>query len=809
VGGLVAKDRKKNRPFFFTVLSILFVGTLTSVIGIENAFAIKRPDAAGPILAAFQGSCGSQGAFTQAAQTQINNLVNILQGLKSTDACKPFATQLGSVQLALSQIQSVQQNPSFAAYQTDIFNSHLLTLALANAPEGSVQRQSLSSGLLAAQLQTYSDQAAYNVATKTAQRNLIVSQSSSLLGWGQQLTSATSSSGLEQCLLQSKGASIEIGANLAALGGSFIPGVYGAGATAIAQLLNSGIEIFRAGKYDRKIFQAQSVQMPDAISCALESMTESYCGANDSFTLLDLARSNRLKNYAATPLWRGIDIQSRQLPSLLNWLGQIENEVPPQDSYQASRQGAVLNEILQVQQQNLNTVAAINVAFSQAQLSTTQDAKLSTIVNMIATQALQLASPQGVISGGTFNNTPTPFSNYQPSAYVWACWFVLGPNTAAGNCPKPSPQDIAFTGIPNPSQLSDYITVTLGLTSAALPSLQAGLPLTWQALLPRVQVLVNADFARVLATNAGTILASARVKSGGAPISPFRVLKSISNFLSNIPVNDNPQLSVVLELEKKRISETLRQLEAPDSVVCPPFQDSPGNPKTIQLTPEQCLNSRLIVIFNLFELKNGTQVFLTDINNLVNIDLQIRLANGGIPQDSLKILQASGRDISVELASAGVNDLDPIADDLSNARADIEGNIRVFRDFFVDGFDDVVKHESLLTGGEGPELRANRPHGQRLGELCMLWLLTSNIATSKKQTYSNWPNPQVQSICEKTIYFNENDSPDSPTHNVPAFAIGKMVQKLGALPFRERVCAFHNYKLTNRAKTLYVEDNSL
>ncbi len=171
---------------------------------------------------------------------------------------------------------------------------------------------------------------------------------------------------------------------------------------------------------------------------------------------------------------------------------------------------------------------------------------------------------------------------------------------------------------------------------------------------------------RIIATNAGEILASARVPSHGNPMAPYVVLKNISAFLkSMIEFNaNNPQLPAVLKQEKDKVDEAIRQLTADDSVVCPP-QILPGRPSPIgspgphvaenpasatsptPLTEDQCQTQRLVTIFNNFGLQNGTQVFLTDMTNLVNIDLENRFAAGEIPQPTTKILQASGQDLYV------------------------------------------------------------------------------------------------------------------------------------------------------------------
>ncbi len=798
----------KNIPFFFLLVINFFVAT--NAHGFGQGLKDNRPDAAPAVLSAFQGSCGSQGVFTQAANAQSQAIVNVIENLKNTDACKPFISELSTIQSAANSIQNLQSGASYANYQTDQQSYQLLTLALQNSKAGSAEAVSLQEAISTLRLQMYNDQATYNVSTQTSQHNVRVSQLSSMLSWGQQLTTTSTSPSLTQCLQQSPIAALELGTNLAAYGGSFLPGVFGAGVSVIGQLMSTGLETLRTGQYDEAIFAAQSSQMPDSLECALESMTESYCNADDSYTLLDLARKNRLPNYSSTPLWKGIDILSRQMPSLLQWLSQIQNEVPPQDSFQASKQNSVFQEIFEVQEQNLNSIAAINNALDQAQSASSDNAKSAAIVNMIAGLSIQLITPATTITGpNSFTSTPTPFSIYQSNPSLWACWIALGPQAV---CPAVPPADQGISGTPGLAQLTDYIGNTLGLYNPAQLSVASSQLLNnWNKLVPNVQVLVNADFARIIATNAGIILSSARVSSNGAPLSPYQVLQNISSFLDGmIQYNsNNPELPLSLLQEKHKVDETIRQLTVSDAEACPaqlpkvlPTKSGTEEipPTPIALTPEQCQVQRLVAIFNLFDLQNGTQVFLTDMNGLVNIDLQNRFANSEIGTTQSTILKASGQDLAVALQSAGIGDLDPIADDLDNARSDIEENIQVFRQFFVKGFQQAVQRESAYAANENAQDGANRPHGQRLGELCMLWLLSSNIPSSTNGTLANWPDDTTQSICTTTLYFNENSA--DPT-NPSAFDIGKLEKQIGTLPFQKRACTFHRYKLQNKADTRF------
>lgn len=484
------------------------------------------------------------------------------------------------------------------------------------------------------------------------------------------------------------------------------------------------------------------------------------------------------------------------------------------DSYQANKQNSVFQEIFLVEQQDINSIAAINNALNQAQAATTLSAKLSIIINTLINLSSQIVAPYITYAAdGSMTRVTTPFGVLQSDPSYWICWLILGPEATCPDVPNRNP-----TGNPTTSQLTDYIKITLGVNNSAQLKLAEGVLLkNWKAIVPKVQVLVNADFARIIATNAATILAGAFVASGGNPVSPIQVLKNISAFLGDMRLYkvNNPQLFSALDAEKHKVDETIHQLMAPDEEVCPtrrgdsPEQSTPDSSHSPSILAWQarleqgpCQNQRLVNIFNLFELQNGTQVFLTDMDNLVNIDIQNRFISGEIPATQADILRASGQDIGAALEAAGSGDLDPMANDLASARADIEGNLQVFRQFFVNAFGTVVERESAMAASEDSKDGPNRPHGQRLGELCMLWLLSSNIPRSNSATLEDWPNETTERLCKQTLYFNVNDNPEVQKES-PAFTLSELAKQVGGTPFRSRVCTFHKYKIQNRSRTVY------
>jgi len=666
-----------------------------------------------------------------------------------------------------------------------------LTLALQSATPGSTEATNLETAISALRLQMFSDQADYDVDRQVSRRSLLVNQSTAILDWGHQLVTTSSSPTLAECLRQSPSAVIGMATNLASYGGSFLPGILGAAVSFVGQLISTGLELLREDQYDKTKFASQRNEMPDSLNCALESMTELYCQATDSYTLLDLARRNRLVRYEASPLWKGIDVIDRQLPSLLQWLNEIQNEVPPQDLYQAEKQSAVLKEFYLLNKQSKFAQARINDGLEQARVAGSPDAKQNVLVNAITDLALELAGPSS-FSGGSSSSEKSPFSAYNSDSVVWACWLVLG-DIDPSTCPAgPS----GTFGSVSKAELAKYIQYTLHL-DAQSPATGPLLNNNWNTFVGKVTVHRQFGFQT---NDCHQCRRDSRERASAIERQPGFSLRCFGKHLALHPRPHQLWLEQSTfkndaGSRKAMVDEALRQLTAPDSQVCPATTSS-----------RECQVSRITAIFDLFGLRNGSHGFLEDMKALVNIDIQTRFSNGEIPKTAADILKASGEDLFIKLQTAGSLDLDPMASDLATARADIEENVQVFRQFFLPAFQASVRREYNFANQESMSDGPNRPHGQRLAQLCMYWLITGNIPNSSDETRANWPDAETRNMCLSTRYFNANVNPDlqPSAPETPAFRLEALNGKIGGAPFAKRVCTLHKFKIQNRANTLYM-----
>jgi hypothetical protein len=769
----------------------------------------KRPDTAIPILNAFQNGCSSIGAWTGAAQAQSLAIINIINTIKETSACKPFASQLLTIQSLTGQLTQVMSNSSYLDYRKKEEELQQLTLALDQAQRSgnfSLVSQ-LTPLLVSAQIELAQERAQYDAQTQTSRRDQIWSQSSALSsylgGMLLQAQQAASSPTLGDCLQQSPGASIQLGMNVLSYAGSFISPVYGAATSILGQLINNGVEAHRQDPYARGVFKAQSGLLEQALPCALESMTEFYCAAQDSQNLVNLQAASYTSGARPNELWKGLDLLGRRMPSLTRWLDKVRNGVPPQDPTQAARQNAARRKLEAVDTIQRSVVGVINE--DAGLIATTSDSqeRKARFTNMIE-KLLQRIAPQPDFSNPT---ATTPFSDFESENLRWTCWLINGFGLSDTLC------GLTQADIRGPTAITsgDYIdriypTNVSDADVAKVLENWAGS----RGAVDRIQSFVFSEFSRTISTNVESLLASGFEAPTPDSISPYQALLDAKSFVELTAQQDwshNPRIKRLLQLRLDQLKRAIWFLAADDGAT-QPIAD-PTNPTgppigfdrtcplgaggTTSLDPKGCDRNRLTELFLLFDLKDGIQVFLTDIQYLVSWDLKRRLDAGEFPTDVREILLSAGLDIGLRMQSAGIKGkLADLVNDLNGARGITQNNIATFRTFFAGAFQDVIESLDKKTIGE-PSIGTNRQAGQLLGRVCTLWLITSDPVAAGG-TYKTWQDQKMQQICSKATYFTPYSKRMSNGFYTNAISVANWEQGLANRPFSDRFCTYHRFR---------------
>ncbi len=704
-------------------------------------------EAATRLISSFQGGCSTSGRWTEAALSHNQALISILEELKEHEHCKPYRNTLVAIQNLHEQVALLLKDESYSEYRLAEEKLQELTLALSGVPSGSPLETALSEALVLTQVDLAQKRAAKNSSQDSQERDRFARSTLQFATYMQSILEQTD--GLAGCLHSSPGAAVQLGTNLLAIGGSFISPIYGAGAAVVGQLINVGVDFVRSLGTDEKIWNLHSAQMPIALSCGLESMTELYCNANDAFELLELqSKSYSSPGANPAPIWRGLDLLGRRLPVLNQWLLSVKNGVTPTDPTEANRQNAVWKKVQQLE----NITRVIHGNISQSQKFYEAAAADASVQRDILFKAIRDNAYYLVYSGSDEKHGSTPFLDKSSDPMMYACWLSLGVNTL---CPiKEQIHTGNLEGYIRDKLLSDPRTSMAGLFS------------NWEGVFDSVKNQVDIEFAQTITSDPLKLIAAAK-QAPADNVSPREALKMTQAFLQEMKTRtrSNPQLTEILDSTIALISNALTIID-----------DDSGSSSVVQ---------RITTILNLFELKKGLQFFNERISSFIQWDLQEKIARGELPSDAADILKSAGADIRARLTASGVRNLDRVSLDLNKSRSLMERNIGSFREFFTHSFAESIEALSAaaLKAGE-PERGANRPNGQILGQLCTLLLATD----------SKWPQEISWEICSHATLDSVYPDPD----NKISIELSRLSSELEGKTFQKRACAMQRFLRAGR-----------
>jgi hypothetical protein len=230
---------------------------------------------------------------------------------------------------------------------------------------------------------------------------------------------------------------------------------------------------------------------------------------------------------------------------------------------------------------------------------------------------------------------------------------------------------------------------------------------------------------------------------------------------------------------------------------------NPDRPKLLRATieklekvAEQLNNSdehtpieRIVSIFEELELKEGTNVLISTIEDLAEADINDKINAGELPKDIEEILRVAGMSIKDRLLAAGVKWTGDVSRDLDTAKGITQGNLKFFREFFAPSIGKSIQLlDQLAKEGKEPATGArNRPNGQRLARLCLLYMSSG----------SDWDKDVSWDICSRATLYSILPDPKGEL-TVP---IGALKDKLEP-DFQRRVCTFHRYRRAERLAEL-------
>lgn len=731
------------------------IGALTAALIAFTAAGCRdnRPEAAALVLEAFQGACVSRGAWTDNALHQNQALINVMRSLQDSRPCREARTTLASLQGALLAGHGALSDPAVLSYRAEEERLQTLTLALASTSDPTAVAN-LHGAIVAAQVSLADAKARARAATASPTDDAYFTSTRTLAMGSQSLLAQ--SDALNACLRQSPAAAVEIGTSLLGMAGSFISPLIGAGAAAIGNLINIGIEFARDSAEVSAVLNLHRAQLPSAMACGLEAMTELHCSASDAFDLLELqAQAYSVGDEPVQPLWQGIDLLGRRMPMLSAWLQRLRNGVTPSDPYDAQRQIDAWSQLQNLDNFSLSVNSSINLS-RRIYLAAPADQQTALLQRSLTDLAFTLAG-EG-----------SPFTSITSDPGIFACILMRGLleyTPAGGSCPQ----------FVNTVSLLSYVQQhwPQGLAFDQVVSY-------WQYVHGIVNNRIWLSFTQAVTADPRALLAAAWTPSADN-MSAMQVLQLIERYIGTIPTEGNPQMAALIADTHRIVTAALAEILDASLKLGAPDPEPSAAADAAQPDP---VITRIATIFDLFQLRRGLAFFSERMNNIVRWDLLRRLERGEIPRTERDILRAAGGDLRDRLTASGVTNLERVNLDINNARTVSERNIDIFREYFRPVFHTVVEDlAAAARRNREPATGADRPNGQMLGHICTLIYATGG-----------WPDDATARACRGAVLYSVY--PD-PARNL-AIRVDRLPRTIGNLPLRRRLCVFHRFLRASR-----------
>ncbi|MBI3557014.1 MAG: hypothetical protein HY074_12180 [Deltaproteobacteria bacterium] len=669
------------------------------------------------LIGQFKGACVSKGHWTDAALAQNRALQGTLEELKKLDPCKGFDAQLATIQGLSADIDGALSDPGF---KNNLQNMSSLTdqvLTLFKYPQASaVSAAELGKNIFRGMLNIGKQQSDHNSNLNELQIASLKRNSNEFIKKTQAMMADIN--GLQQCLLQSPRASIQLASQLMTLAGGASSPATGASISVASQLLSGVLaSLSDSARIDRTLYQFQKNDLPEGLTCAMESMTELYCQAEDVRELLEFQASSyqqrRGADFPVEPIWRGMDILTRRLPVIADMLRRVRYGNEPSDKYDSDRKSSTLTKAIMLENLRLKIQGQINMDENiYNRLGTTSgNAGQGDLVMQRQAIMIGLLNHLSGSLGGGFGEEQSEFKMPSDPKRV-ACMLAFDPDP--NKCPG------LDTAIDSTQRLEQYIRKYF--IDGQFPTNFQKIRANWKIVYNRINDMVNAELAQQITIDPKLTVVSIMEPAGIDNISPYDALVRVVEFADDLEkmlnsdarVNYDPLLPQILDDTKKRINNVLDLVKNKADL-------SPGG------SPE--LDDQAIIkkIYDVFQLRIGTQ-FITDrIKQLVEWDLNRRLKRGELPENTAAILAAAGGLMTDQMAG-NTTGLDQIKLDIDHAQALTQANIKTFLEYFrggsnTDAFEDAT--QALFQQAQDakePQHGPRRPNRNSLAELCILAL---------------------------------------------------------------------------------------
>lgn len=704
-----------------------------------NAFAMtasRRMDAAQSLLNTFSSGCKSYGPWADTALVHSKGLMSAVQELQAKEECRGLSNALSNAQDLSAEIQKLRGDPLKTQYKQDQETKRLLLLELQSSQDPNYQQALIP---LIAQADTHLAQASAAYSQQSPNGRV----TDGLTQVSKYLKGLLEDQSLGRCITLYPELGVQIGVQALAVGGSFLTPAAGAATSMVGSLLSGIMTFLRRYAFDQAIYKIETGQMALALTCALETMENTYCSADDRYRLARLNAESYYQQWAPKNFWRGLDLWSNRLPALLKWISKISTGAKPSDPSSADRQNKVWDR--------LNQLAGIERSV-QGQIATTY--QLIALSPADSEKIIRRALGTIEDNMGFYLNGPppsTPVKDVYPTRTHVLYTLVGIPLTPAectpGSSSGPSCKDEQTIPLP----VEGFLGVEKGS----------------QRIFDSVRRLLSSDLHLVIDLDPLGLLAEATQRSTLGKTSPLEVMQDLVLFLD--------QSEAYLQLDNSKNNKLELALIADTKATLTRVIDSITNAKGTVADGQRLISD----LFENLQLIHGVDFIADRLYRHIKWNFNLRIERGDVPKNIRDILMAGGSDAAIAFDFSAQGGLDNLLGDVVNSHVVTQQNLKNFISYYSRGFNKVMKRlrKNAVRANEAPGALKSENY-QLLSRLCVLLASTA----------TEWPDHIDPRLCSgmgiKSMY--------------PGFTRKLSFEELKAeldekVPLNKRICQYRDF----------------
>lgn len=729
--------------FLFSILLSAVIVRADKAVQIDKFFSL------------FTSNCSMVGSQTREVKATIDSFVSTIKSIENDPQCKGLAGIVNDLNLVSQQLQYLDQpTSSNERALMGLENKKRELFLLLSQPLSEAEYQLIQSEIQATQLEIAQYRGYQNGDFENENFSRRARAAQAVVAATNGIFSRMSSS--ESCWINYPGLIQNVSSVGLAVGQSLAFGArnpdtalfLGAG----LNLISNVIEFFHRKKIDSQIELFTNGIEATALSCAMETLANQYCSAQDSQKAINLVAQALTTRTKEDPVWGSIRLLEREVPNITEWLEMVMAGSSPTSSANARQR----QDIYGKEEKMKSTLDFIQglIAEKRKYIDSISDpAKRWIEIRGIVNDILEKISPMSYSSDTVTNPLSKRFSRDNGAYFLLS--FTDPPVTMVNNGVEIVKTPITFTSFePFMTEHSRYRAHISGVTTQnVLDNFRSWYKDTYEVLM--------AEKSRVLIDDPLMVFAKAYPQSLTGTqkgLSPRHSLIKILEFLRTHKQTKFavPSLQIILTDTISRLEEIIKRI---DSVMMN------------NADPEGALNA----ITGYAKLDKGVGFLRSRIEFFVKTIMEemiIQSTNG----DPLKLQLLAANDVIQYLKQfSGSENLQRMLIDANNAQSLSSATMVQFLNTFQDPIAGSINYYNQLINQFGE--RGSGPHTSSKTILCL------NLATM--------PNVAVPISFSSCLGLQANSVfPGGPSST-------KIDNQTMSAPFVSRVCQYRDFHRRN------------